>query len=211
MVDHTTGSYWMQVSGEAIVGSLTGKRLVALPSQTTTWQLWQQQHPHTFVLSRDTGYQRNYTRDPFANYSDLLNETGRFAFPVSERARDPRLDPGEVVLGVEAGGVQRAYPLERIGDGVINDVMKDRAIVVFSRADGPTGAAYSPLVDGRTLTFTFVDGHFRDEATGSTWNLSGQAMEGELAGTQLEALPSRSTLWFALIASWPEMELYTGE
>ena len=45
MLDHETGSYWMQVSGEALVGELAGQRLTALPSQTTTWGLWRQQFP----------------------------------------------------------------------------------------------------------------------------------------------------------------------
>ncbi|MCA9931503.1 MAG: DUF3179 domain-containing protein [Anaerolineales bacterium] len=34
MLDHQTGSYWMQVSGEAIVGTLTGTRLTSLPART---------------------------------------------------------------------------------------------------------------------------------------------------------------------------------
>ena len=37
MFDHDTGSYWMQVSGEAIVGPLAGQHMQALPSQMTSW------------------------------------------------------------------------------------------------------------------------------------------------------------------------------
>ena len=33
--DHQTGSYWFQVLGESIVGTMTGKRLNPLPAMTT--------------------------------------------------------------------------------------------------------------------------------------------------------------------------------
>ncbi|MFQ5399031.1 MAG: DUF3179 domain-containing protein [Anaerolineae bacterium] len=211
MVDHQTGSYWMQVSGEAIVGALTGRRLTALPSQTTTWALWRAQYPHTVSLSRQTGYGRDYSRDPFAGLGEQYNSSGRFIFPVSENGRDPRLDPGEVVLGLEVEGVQKAYPLSRIGDVAVNDQIGDTAVVIFSLADGPTGAAYRAVVDGRPLTFKRVNGVFEDEQTGSAWDLTGAAVDGELAGSRLAALPARSTYWFALVAAFPDLTLYTSD
>ena len=209
MVDHQSGSYWMQVSGEALVGTLAGERLVALPSQTTTWALWQMQYPHTFVLSRQTGYNRNYSRDPFVGLGEQLNEDGRFIFPVSETGRDPRLPPGEVVLGVEVEEQQWAYPIERIGDGVVNHEIAGRPIVIFSQADGPTGAAYERIVDDQIVTFRWVEGAYQDNETGSTWTLTGTAVAGQLTGTQLTPLPVRSSFWFSLITSFPDLNLYT--
>ncbi len=99
MLDHQTGSYWVQVSGEAMVGPMTGTRLTPLPAQMATWADWQDLHPDTLVLSRNTGYQRDYGRNPFAGYAEQLNQTSRFAFPVSDAVNDPRLAPGDVVLG----------------------------------------------------------------------------------------------------------------
>ena len=40
---------------------------------------------------------------------------------------------------------------------------------------------------------------FRDEETGSLWNLAGLAVDGPLAGTRLQQLPGYSAYWFA----WP--------
>jgi hypothetical protein len=208
MFDHETGSYWMQVSGEAIAGTLAGQHMQALPSQTTTWSAWKEQHPRTQVLSRDTGHQRDYTRDPFAELGERYNGTGQFVFPVSEKGRDPRLDPGDVVLGVEADEAQRAYALAAVGDGVINDRIGETPVVIFSSADGPSGAAYIPLVEEQLLTFLFEAGEIHDQQTDSTWNMAGKAIAGDLAGSELEPLPSRSTFWFALIAAFPELELY---
>ena len=212
MLDHKTGSYWMQFSGEALVGELAGQRLTALPSQTTTWGLWREQFPDSAILSQETGYDRDYRYDPFTGLGERYNEGGEFIFPVSENGRDPRLDPGEVVLGAEhSDGKQYAWPIERIGDGVINDTIgenRDVAVAIFSSAVGPTGAVYLTDVNGQTLTFTFKDGAFIDDQTGSQWTFSGKATSGPLAGESLTPLPTRSSFWFSLITSFPDLVFY---
>jgi hypothetical protein len=47
-----------------------------------------------------------------------------------------------------------------------------------------------------------------DEETGSTWDFLGRAVEGELAGEQLELLPSRSAFWFSISLSMPDVDVY---
>lgn len=211
MFDHQTGSYWNQVSGKAIVGPLIGQRMDILPAQMTTWGQWKQLYPETLALSENTGFERNYRRDPFNGYGEGLNVGGRFFFPVSEAGRDPRLDPGEIVLGLEADGAHRAYPLALLGNAVVQDILGQTDVVIFSKADGPSGAAYSPQIDGRELTFVFEGDRIQDQETGSEWNLAGQATDGELAGAQLQPLLTRSTFWFSLVANFPEIEVYMHE
>jgi hypothetical protein len=91
---------------------------------------------------------------------------------------------------------------------VINDRIGETPVVIFSRADGPSGVAYKPVVEEQSLTFLFEEGEIRDQQTGSRWNMSGQAITGDLAGSELEPLVTRSTFWFALIAAFPDLELY---
>lgn len=160
------------------------------------------------MLSRDTGYQRDYTRDPFTELGEQYNATGQFLFPVSEKGRDKRLDPGEIVLGIEVDGTQRAYALAPVGDGVINDRIGETPVVIFSRSDGPSGVAYKPVVEEQLLTSLFEEGEIHDQQTGSTWNMAGQAVAGDLAGSELKPLVTRSTFWFALITAFPDLELY---
>ena len=205
MLDHATGSYWVQVTGEAVIGPLTGTKLTLLPSQTTTWKLWLEQYPQTVSLSRDTGHQRDYGRDFLTAYLNNLENKGEFIFPVSEAGRDPRLNPAEIVLGVQINGVTAVYPIKQIGDGVVNDVLNGVPIVVFSSSEGPTGVAYSPMVDGEVLTFEWDNGIMRDEQTGSIWNFAGRSIDGPLKGNTITPLPVRSTLWFVLIASYPDL------
>ncbi len=208
MFDHQTGSYWNQVSGEAIVGPLTGRRLNILPAQLTTWGAWKALYPDTLALAEETGFARNYRRDPFSGYGEQLNAGGQFFSPVSEAGRDPRLDPGAIVLAVEIDGIRRAYPLTRLGDAVVHDRLGAEDVVIFSQATGPSGAAYAPELDGRPLTFTLEDGRIVDRETGSRWDMAGRAVTGELAGTYLKPLPVRSTFWFSLVANFPDIEVY---
>lgn len=202
MYDHQTGSYWWQVPGEAIVGPLAGARLTPLPSVTTTWEGWLGLHPDSLVLTRDTGFQIPYERDPFTSYPDVV-DSGDFPFPLSEAGHDDRLDASTMVLGVEVGDVPRAFPLEdgpavvHVGDAA------DEPVVVLIDAEGTAGA-FSPIIGDRALTFSVIDGAITDEQTSSTWDVAGRATAGPLAGTELEAMGSRTTFWFAYVASFPD-------
>ncbi len=149
MVDRSTGSYWWQVAGTAIVGPLTGARLELLPSAVATWADWASQYPETLVLTRDTGYSRPYERDAFAGYAEII-DSGRFAFPVGEAAGDTRLQPSALVVGVVLAEVARAYPVDNLTDP-INDEVGGEPIVVFPTDGGAT--VFSAVVSGETLLF----------------------------------------------------------
>lgn len=207
MFDRETNSYWWQVAGRAIVGALSGSRLTPLPSSTATWDEWKRLHPETLVLSRDTGYGRNYERDPFTRLGEFLDSGGE-PFPISDNSRDDRLAPSAPVLGVIIGSEQRASPLAQLGDAVVNDVVGDRSIVILSRAAGPAGSAFVAESEGMALTFTHRDGRYFDEETGSEWDAGGRALSGPLAGARLEPVPTRATFWFAMVGAFPDARLY---
>ncbi len=133
---------------------------------------------------------------------------GRFPFPVSEAGRDARLQPATQVLAVKVGDEARAYPVTELDRAAIMDTVGDQAIVVFTDLDSRTGAAYQPLVEGRSLTFEAKDGQFTDRETGSLWDLAGRAVSGPLQGAQLPAVPSRTSFWFAIVAAEPEITVY---
>ncbi len=117
MYDRATESLWSQLAQQAVAGPLAGTRLRALPSSLTTWKQWRSRHPHTLVLSTDTGFARDYFRNPYASYEAW----GETMFPVSRT--DARLEAKALVLGVRAGGHERAYPLEdvRLAGGAVTD------------------------------------------------------------------------------------------
>ncbi len=206
MFDRETLSYWFQVGGEAIVGELTGKRLTPLPSITTTWSQWLNLHPDTLVLSRDLGFGRVYDRDGTSNLEELLN-AGTFPFPVTNAAKDGRLEPAALVLGVETGDSRRAYAFDDIGHYAINDTLDGTDIVVMGR-EGTLAAAFIAEADGQQLTFESRNGSFVDRETGSEWSLTGEALSGELAGAQLDLLAVRTAFWFSYASAFPDVDLY---
>lgn len=118
LYDRETQSLWSQLKAQAVTGPLKGTRLKAIPLAHTSWADWRKRHPRTLVLSRDTGYQRDYGRDPYAGYTDRRG----LYFPVSRQ--DPRYHPKERVLGITIDGRHKAYPFAELSRG--SGEMRDR-------------------------------------------------------------------------------------
>jgi hypothetical protein len=210
MWDRQTESWWQQITGEAIVGDLTGTKLTFIPAQVLAFEDFTQAFPDGLVLSRDTGFYpiSAYDRAPYAGYDQLSNTP--FAF---RDAIDPRLPPMERVVTLDIGGEFVAYPFLLLAQvPVINDVVGGKRVVVFYTGDtlspfagtltrpkrtvGSTGVV-DPVVDGRRLTFKVVASVIVDDETGSKWSILGEALEGPLAGTQLELVVHGNHFWFA--------------
>ena len=103
MYDRKTDTYWTQIGGRAIIGTLTGKELKQFPADVTTWGEWKKVHPDSEVLSRDTGSRRQYGTEPYGNYY----ESRRLISPVEDS--DDSLHPKAVVFGIKVNGSFKAY------------------------------------------------------------------------------------------------------
>ena len=211
MYDHQTGSYWHQVSGEAIVGDLAGEQLRPLPSLMATFGQWRSLHPESLVLANSKA-QAAQAIDPMRQIQNSAN-AGFFSFPVIKGRADDRLRLGDHVLVLRAGGQWKGYALSVGSDGAANDVVGGVPLIVFSQE--LTAAAYLSTVDGRTLSFTLRESSgddeaplYRDEQTGSTWDMAGRAVAGPLAGSWLGAVPSRRGFWFSIAGAYSGIELY---
>lgn len=192
MVDAETNTYWWQVAGRGIVGNLTGSELVSLPSTTTTWATWLSTHPDTQVLSNDQGRGPTYERDPFVDYGTRV-DAGRVPFPVGPAAfADERLSPSTRVIGFEIDGDYAAVPVLANEPTAISIPAADAAnsLVVF--LDGAGGGSLFRSNAGWTAG---PDGFTDDQ--GETWDRAGRRGDG----SQLEAVPSRTALWFAWIST----------
>lgn len=106
MYDRKTDSYWTQIDGLAIVGELTGMKLTPISIDTVVWRDWRVSHQDAQVLSRNTGYSRQYGYDPYGSYY----EDSFVFFPVD--AKDDRVHPKTVVFGIVVNGVYSAYKEE---------------------------------------------------------------------------------------------------
>lgn len=220
MYDRQTETWWQQASGEAIVGDLVGTTLEFLPANTLSWERAKELHPGMRVLSRDTGHRRRYGTNPYAGYDRIGNRPMGAFF---QQDPDPRLPAMERVAAVDMGDGWAAPFSELKETRVANVEVAGEPLVVFwapgaasalSARDVSEGrdvgmtTAYRRTVDGRTLTFQWDDGTWRDRETGSTWNLAGEAVEGPLEGQELEAVPHGNHFWFAWAVFRPDTEIW---
>jgi hypothetical protein len=221
MYDRSTESWWQQITAEAVVGERTGAKLDVLPSQILSWEELGRLHPDARVLSRDTGFDRDYGSSPYGGY-DSDPDSRPFLF---EGEPDRALPPKERVAAVSSGDSAVVYPFSRLrGDAPLNDELGGEPVVVFfdpevaSALDSPlisagrevgAAAVFDRAVDGRTLDFRAASdpGTFRDRQTGSTWDMTGRATAGPLEGTRLEQVPHDDQFWFALAAFFEDAEI----
>ncbi len=108
LYDRETETLWSQILGRAVAGPLQGTPLKMLPLVESTWGEWRSENTNSLLLSRETGFRRDYDRDPYAGYQD----SDGVWFPVAKK--DPRFHPKERVLGVTYGGQARAYPFSEL-------------------------------------------------------------------------------------------------
>ncbi|MBI2617593.1 DUF3179 domain-containing protein [Candidatus Gottesmanbacteria bacterium] len=106
MYDRYEGNLWQQITGEAIVGPAArrNEKLVKVPIITVDWSQWKEEYPDTQVLSRNTGFSRNYDQYPYGAYE----EDEKLLFGVKDLNRSLHIK--SVVYGVELGDASKAYP-----------------------------------------------------------------------------------------------------
>ena len=105
LYDRETESLWSQLLSKAVTGKYKGTKLKMLPVMHTTWADWKHLHPSTLVLSKNTGYWRSYSRDPYSGYE----QSSKLYFPVFNKA-PKKYHPKEKVLGLVVGNSYKAYP-----------------------------------------------------------------------------------------------------
>ncbi len=219
MWDRQTETWWQQVTGEAIVGELTGARLTTLPASIVSYGEFKRAYREGLVLSRDTGYRRDYGRNPYIGYDDVSSSPFLYRGPM-----DGRLRPMERVVTVSLNGQDVAYPFRVLAErGVIEDDVGGQPVVVFfesgtasaldrasiaeSRDVGATGV-FEPRAGGRALRFAAAAGTIRDRETSSRWNVLGQATDGPFAGQQLAPVVHGNHFWFAWSVFKPATRVY---
>lgn len=223
MWDNETESLWQQITGEAVVGALTGKQLTFYPSAIVPWSEFAAAHPEGKVLSRDTGIYPpdSYGVNPYSFYDDPSSRPFLF-----DGKPDPRLPAMERVVVLKINGAAVAYPFSVLSTkGVVHDNVGGQDVVVFwGAADTASalsesniatargvGAAtvWDPVVDGRRLTFIpNGDSTYTDQETGTVWSLMGLAISGPLVGKGLAPVTHGNYFWFAWAAFNPDTRVY---
>ena len=126
LYDRQTESLWSQIQRQAVSGPMKGTKLQPVSLTHTRWSDWKRLNPQTQVLSTETGYQRDYSSNPYRGYA----KDRSLWFPV--RAKDDRYHPKEWVLGLELAGRYKAYPFSElaVSGGVVEDTFAGYRVVV---------------------------------------------------------------------------------
>ena len=112
MYDRATESLWSQARGEAVVGDYTGTSLTYVPFQLLSFAEVKASYPNVKVLSRDTGYSRNYDTGPYQGYL----ETEDIIFPVS--VSDKRFFAKELFFILPFENTSYAFEYATIPEGM---------------------------------------------------------------------------------------------
>ncbi len=218
MFDRQTDSHWPQMRLQCDQGELRNTKQKVIPVIETSWASWKKLYPNTVVLSTETGFDRPY-HIAGAAYPGYTGLDSGFLFPVA--FRDNRLPNKQRVHGVLGAGdadnyTSKVYLIDLDQPSrVINDVVGGQPIVVVDSGKDNFVVSYSRNAAGQTLTFELPGEPktfpftFRDRETGSIWNVLGEAVDGPLSGTRLEATRSFNAYWFAWAVFYPGAEIYT--
>jgi hypothetical protein len=202
MRDEETGSWWQQVSGEAIFGPLKGRRLTRVAMDEISFAHWKLEQPRGRVLRPDPRVAKRYASADW--------EAGIAKLPVATRISDRRLDFRELIVGITVNGRAKAYRMTDVqSQNPIIDNVGGVPIVIV--ADGQSVRAFSRMVDGKAVDlFARPDTtSLVDTTTGSEWDFAGRAIRGALTGRQLQRIEVLRDYWFDWRAYHPDTSIYS--
>jgi len=220
MYDRQTESWWQQFTGEAMIGYYTGMELTELNSQIISFENYQKRYPNSLVLSRKTGFNRQYGNNPYRGYDHIDNVPFLMRGPV-----DGRLPPMERVLSVKIKNKRKLYPFSALTlSEILHDNVSNAPLVIFKTGETysvldqnkisaskkiPAYTVFSSQVKNEVLHFYLKNGVIRDRETNSLWDVMGQSTHGKLKGQQLKTVQHGIHFAFAWLAFNPDVEIYT--
>lgn len=193
MYNRASDTYWPQILAAGIHGPQKGEGLNEIRVIWTDWASWKERHPETEVLSRRTGYARNYRRDPYGSYGP---KSGYYAgggtlFPVF--AQNDRFPEKHEILGFRTADLAVAVePSALAAAGHLRHASENGDFLIIHDPGLGTGWVYhapdGTLPDDEALAdLTF-------EAKGPT----SPALKG------LEPVNAFEAMWFAWYAFYPD-------
>jgi len=130
MYDRQSESLWSQLLMKAVSGDAVGEELEWKSSLFMTWKAWKKEYPNSKVLSTDTGFNRNYSRNAYESY--LKSEDTMFPVPKNRKEFDDK----QWVIGVIVEGKAKAYLVKSLPNNkIIKDKIGDTSITLKYNLD----------------------------------------------------------------------------
>jgi hypothetical protein len=194
MRDRQTGSWWQQVSGEAIQGSYKGKKLKDVFHDELTFGVWKQEHPNGRVLVPDEAILNSNKYES----ADWESQVDKMPVRISTQI-DDSFEPRTLIAGLKVNNTAKAYPVSAIEkQSPILDIIDGKPIILLLAEDKKSIRAFERSVNGKTLEFLRKPetNELIDAETGSVWDFTGKAVSGELSGKQLTKVFVLKDYWF---------------
>jgi hypothetical protein len=207
MRDEETGSWWQQVSGEAILGPMKGSKLNPVFHDELAFETWKREQPAGRVLQPDEQFAKGYVP---ADWDERMAK-----FPVVTPVEpDEAFSARTLIIGLTIDTAAKAYPFAEVqAKRVVLDTTCEVPLALIA-SDKKSVRAFRRTVDGRTLDL-FVKLELTpltliDAQTGSEWDFSGKAIKGPLAGKQLPRIPILLDYWFDWKSYHPGTGVYSA-
>ncbi len=194
MKDDETGSWWQQVTGEAILGPLKGKRLKPVFMDELTFATWKYEEPEGRVLAPDEKIAASEKYAP-PDWEEKMSRV-----PVATQLNENTLDKRALVAGVTINGAAKAYPLAALQkQNPITDAVGNTPLIIILDADGKSIRAFDRRVAGQEREF-FLKPNSSPlrlvDDKGTEWDFSGAPVANSLTSKQLTKIPVLKDYWF---------------
>lgn len=197
MYDRATDTEYPQVLAAGIAGPLAGEGLREVRVVWTEWADWRERHPDTRVLTTDTGYMRDYRRDPYGRYNPVggyYTEGSPTMFPLLHE--DDRYPAKRVVLGFRDD--EQAVAVDK-------DTLREAGVLHHAGPGGDYLVVHDPGLDTGWV-FRGADGVEIDPDE-VEFTAEGPRFDGRDALTAVNAFEA---MWFAWAAFYPGTAVIEG-
>ncbi|HTE28560.1 DUF3179 domain-containing (seleno)protein [Flavitalea sp.] len=186
--DASTKSWWQQATGVSIAGPLKGTTLKELPSEQASLNTWLIQYPNSLVMQPDKTFA--------AKYEQLVRyDRGNGESSLTKRDSASWM-PKSWVIGVSHDQTSKAYDWnELVKNQIISDSLPGLPILLTLQNDTASFHAFDRTVKGKVLSFKKSGFDQMKDNDGSTWNLSGESLDGISKGEKLRKVQSYQEFW----------------
>ena len=190
--DGSTKSWWRQVSGEAVAGSLKGEKLKEIPARQLSLAAWLNLHPSSMIMQPDSNFKKQYGELEGYDKGKLKNRL--------EKRDSLSWKDKSWVVGIKTGKYAKAIDWNMLVEKqVIQDSLPQLPFLIVIENDSVSFHAYNRMVERSVLRFEKMKDQpndlMYDLNSGSIWNKQGFCIEGTMKGKSLSLLQSYQEYW----------------
>lgn len=207
MRDTETGTWWQQITGQAIYGPLRGASLELVPSDELSFGEWKSELSDGRVLAEVPKYKKEYE----SNWEpEVAKLPVVISFPGTE------LKSRDIVVGLKIDSASRAYPWEALlKQSPVMDRVHGTPLLIVIGPDHKSFRVFLSRIDGGDTEF-FLKGEeasskawsLVDSTTASEWNFQGCAISGPSQGKCLDHVSALKDYWFDWRNYHPDTTIY---